>query len=125
MRGSKALPLGTLLLTALCLVLAAPSAEARNREYSPHATILSVLQQSETVSSFSQLEVRQLHALLSSLDEAQLVELSQHLATLGIVETPTAAAPSFPFPSLPLLYSSLEPHLAAALCGVRTNAYLE
>jgi hypothetical protein len=124
-RGGKALPLSTLLLAALCMVLAAPSSQAAAREYSPHAAILSVLQRGEAAASLSQLEARQLHAILSTLDKTQLAELGQHLAALEIATRPDESPVVFSLISAPAFYSSLEPHLAAQLCGVRTNAYLE
>jgi hypothetical protein len=137
---SKSLPLSTLLLAALCMALAAPASHASSRGYSSHAAILSVLQRGElsasvlqdvlaprvaATSQLSLLEVRQLHALLSTLDAAQLLEIGQHLATLELGSNPRQPLLSHRLVVTPAPYSSLPSHLAAQLCGVRTNAYLE
>jgi hypothetical protein len=137
---SKSLPLSTLLLAALCMVLAAPVANASAREYSSRDAILSVLKRGElsasllqevlapraqNASQLSLLEVRKLRAILSSLDQSQLVEIQQHLAALSEYSAPHAPEPAPPLFVTPTSYSSLEPHLAAQLSGVRTNAYLE
>lgn len=89
----KTLPLSTLLLAALCVLLAAPSSHASSREYSRDA-ILSVLSRGElsasvlgevlapraAVSQLSVLEIRKLRELLSQLDQSQLVELQKQLS---------------------------------------------
>lgn len=138
---SKSLPLSTLLLAALCMVLAAPTSHAATREYSSSRNaILSVLQRSEisasllqdvlapqakATSQLSLLEVRKLHALLSSLDQLQLLEIEKHLFALDEYSTEQEPLVEFQIIATPTTYSSPEPHLAAQLSGVRTNAFLE
>jgi hypothetical protein len=138
--GGKSLPLSTLLLAALCMVLAAPAAHATSREYSSRDAILSVLKRSELSASLLQevlapqaqqasqlslLQLRKLRVILSSLDQSQIVEIQQHLATLTEYSAPPAPPIEPQDFDVSPSYSSLEFHLAAQLSGIRTNAYLE
>lgn len=139
-RSSKALPLSTLLLAALCVLLAAPSSQASAKEYSSREAILSVLQrgelsasllqevlapQSQSQTQLSIFEVRRLREVLSQLDKTQLIELQKQLASLDAFSIESAALPSsFAVASTPQ-YSSLPSHFAAQLNGIRTNRFLE
>jgi hypothetical protein len=122
-RGGKTLPLSTLLLAALCVLLAAPSCHAAPQKYSRDA-ILSVLQHNETLSEvlapqnatsqLTVLEIRKLRAALCQLDKSQLVELQKQLSAYVAPSISCAPLPAlFAFTAPQTKYSSPAPHLSA------------
>lgn len=131
----KTLPLSTLLLAALCVLLAAPSSQAAPQKYSRDA-ILSVLQESlhhneilapqVSASQLSVFEVRQLRALLSQLDKSQLVELQKQLSVYVAPETERAPLPAlFDFTSPQTQYASFAPQLRPQNSASHTSRFLE
>lgn len=138
-RPGRALPLSTLLLAALCMVLAAPASQAASRDFSRDA-ILSVLQrgeltacvlkdvlapQAEVSGRLSVLEIRRLRTALSRLDKHQLLEIQKHLtALMPAVETPKHRTLDGIHTS-PVRYASPSSHFVARHSGVRTNRNLE
>ncbi len=129
-KGSTPATLSTLLLAALCLLLAAPASQAASRD-EVHAAILTrVLAASASSSQLSALETRQVRVLLSRLEKSDsslsIAQITSELARLAVQSTPpTAEVPLADFwveSKHPLL---LTPHLAAQLSGTRTNSYLE
>ena len=128
-KGSTPATLSTLLLAALCLLLAAPASQAASRD-EVHAAILTrVLAVSASSSQLSALETRQVRVLLSRLEKSDsklsISEITSELAKLEVQSTPPIEIPLADFwveSKHPLL---LTPHLAAQLSGTRTNSYLE
>ena len=128
-KGSTSATLSTLLLAALCLLLAAPASQAASRD-EVHAAILTrVLAASASSSQLSALETRQVRVLLSRLEKSDSqLSISQLTSELARLEVQCTPAEEIPFEDFrvaskhPLL---LTPHLAAQISGIRTNSYLE
>ena len=128
-KGSTPATLSTLLLAALCLLLAAPASQAASRD-EVHAAILTrVLAASASSSQLSALETRQVRVLLSRLEKSDsslsISQITAELAKLEVQSTPPIEIPFADFWVESKHPQLLTPHLAAQLSGTRTNSYLE
>lgn len=128
-KGSTPATLSTLLLAALCMLLAAPASQAASRE-EVHAAILTrVLAVSASSSQLSALETRQVRVLLSRLEKSDsqlsLSQITSELAKLEVQSTPAVEIPFAQFWVESKHPRLLTPHFAAQLSGTRTNSYLE
>lgn len=136
-RVTSTLPLSTLLLAALCVLLAAPASHAGSQDETRVAILTRVIAASASSSQISgrlsALESRQVKVLLSRLDKSSsklsltdsLSQLEHELTLLNGTSTLPVAVPMPFFPSRPKPQYSLSAHEAAQLSGVRTNSYLE
>ena len=127
--GSTPATLSTLLLAALCLLLAAPASQAASCD-EVHAAILTrVLAASASSSQLSALETRQVRVLLSRLEKSDsqftVSQITIELAKLAVQSTPPLEIPLADFWIESKHPQLLTPHLAAQLSGTRTNSYLE
>lgn len=132
-RNGSTLPLSTLLLAALCVLLAAPASHAGSQDEVRAAILTRVIAASASSTQLSALETRQVKVLLSRLEKTKskqslsdsLSQIERELTALDGVSTPPVVLPSQPFPVKARPQYSLTAHEAAQLSGVRTNAYLE
>ncbi len=134
-RMTGGLPLSTLLLAALCMMLAAPASHAASQDETRVAILTRVIAASASSSQISTrlsaLETRQVKVFLSRLHTSDsplslsdsLSQLQQDLAKISSTPTVPVVLPPTLFHSPPQSPVTLTAHEAAHLSGVRTNSF--
>ena len=132
-RVTGSLPLSTLLLAALCVMLAAPASHAASQDETRVAILTRVIaasaSSSQIATRLSALETRQVKVFLSRLQTSDsplsdsLSQLQCELASLGPQPTQPVVSPPTLFHTLPHSQNPLTAHEAAQLSGVRTNSF--
>lgn len=134
-RVTGSLPLSTLLLAALCVMLAAPASHAASQDETRVAILTRVIaasaSSSQIATRLSALETRQVKVFLSRLQTSDsplslsdsLSQLQYELASLGPQSTLPVVLPPTLFHTLSHPQNSLTAHEAAQLSGVRTNSF--
>src|SRR5688572_15243061 len=104
-KGSTPTTLSTLLLAALCLLLAAPATEAASRDEVHAALLTRVLAVSARSSQLSALETHQVRVLLSRIEKSDSklsllqiqAQITSELAKIEVQSTPPSDIPCVDF----------------------------